>query len=150
MKTGKDKMNIVYAGRLSESENLSGPEKTAKRIFTEHSKVNNAYFIQYFFDGNKYSTWKKLFGKEVKNINNTTVVYTLGLFRIFSVLNELKPDIVHIITFERFAAVIVFYRMFHKIKVVYNEHGIVTFGNYIIKKTPAGLRVKDKFCEKLF
>lgn len=150
MKTGRDKLNIVYAGRFNESEILSGPEKTAKRIFTEYSIDNNAYFIQYFFDGNKYTLWKKLFGKETKYINNTSIVYTLGLFRIFGVLNEMKPDIIHIITFERFAAVIIFYRMFHKIKIVYNEHGIVTFGNYKIKKTPFIIRMKDKFCEKMF
>jgi glycosyltransferase involved in cell wall biosynthesis len=150
MKTGKDKLNIVYAGRFNESENLSGPEKTAKRIFTEYSKENNGRFIQYFFDGNKYSLWKKLFGKEIKHINNSSVVYTLGLFKIFRILNEINPDIIHIITFERFAAVIIFYGMFHKIKIIYNEHGAVTFGNYEIKKTPLILKLKDKFCEKMF
>lgn len=150
MKTGKDKLNIVYAGRFNDSEILSGPEKTAKRVFTEHSIENKAYFIQYFFDGNKYSLWKKLFGKETKYINNTSIIYTLGLFRIFGVLNEIKPDIIHIITFERFAAVIIFYMMFHKIKIVYNEHGVVAYGNYKIKKTPLILRLKDKFCEKMF
>jgi len=149
MRTGKDKLKIVYAGRFNESENLSGPEKTAKRIFTEHQKDNFAYFIQYFFDGHKYSVWKKLFGKESKNSVNG-IIYTLGLFRIFGVLNKIKPDVIHLITFERFAAVFILYKTFHKIKIVYNEHGIITFTNYYLKETPPVLKLKDKFCEKLF
>jgi len=58
-------MKIVYIGRYNESEILTGPEKVAKRIFHNMTKINsNCVFVEYFFDGAKYNIWKKLFGKE--------------------------------------------------------------------------------------
>src|SRR4030095_12259859 len=107
------------------------------------------YFIQYFFDGHKYSVWKKLFGKESKNSVNG-IIYTLGLFRIFGVLNKIKPDVIHLITFERFAAVFILYKTFHKIKVEIIKKELSTLTTNILKETLPVLKLKDKFCEKLF
>lgn len=141
---------MVFLGRYSESEILSGPEKTAKRIFFEHTRMNHSYFIQYFFDGNKYSVLKKLFSKEkAGNINNSEIL-TLGIFPLLLNLMKLKPEIIHIITFERFAVLAFFCKILFKTKIIYNAHGIITHENTELKKTPFLLRQKDRFCEKLF
>lgn len=141
---------IVFAGRFNSSEELSGPEKAAKRIFTEHSMHSNAVFIQYFFDGRKYGIMKKLFGKESDKQSETATVMTLGLFRIYKVLKSLNPGIIHLINFERFAIMIYLYTMFRKTKVIYNVHGAVSYENYELKKVPFLQKMKDRFCEKMF
>lgn len=150
MKTRKDNPLVVYIGRYNEGEILSGPEKTAKRIFSLHSKQYKTVFVQYFFDGNKYGFIKKLFGKESKSINENAVLYTVGLFRYVFLLIHLKPDIIHIITFERFAVLTFFARLFKKFKVIYNVHGVIVYENAEIKNSGFFYSFKDKFCEKRF
>ncbi len=142
-------MNIVYIGRYNESEILSGPEKTAKRIFSEHIKKNQSVFIQYFFDGSKYSTLKKLFGKEIQK-NNNGEIYTLGLFRILPCLFKFKPEIIHFIAFERFGVIALFYKLFRRVKFVYNAHGIIVFENNELKTVSFFYKLKDKICERLY
>lgn len=150
MRTGKDKTGIVFFGRHSKAEQLSGPEKCAKRIFDIHSKSNSSVFIQYFFDGRKYGFVKKLFGKQQEQSGSGSEIYTLGLFRIIPLLIKLKPGIIHIITFERFAIISFLYKMFSKVKVVYNSHGIVAHENDKIKSVTGFYKFKDRICEKFF
>lgn len=150
MKTKKETADVVFLGKYSESEILSGPEKTAKRIFFEHTKLNHSYFIQYFFDGRKYGIIKKLFGKGKEGVINNSEILTLGLFPVLLKLLKLKPKVIHIITFERFAVLALFCKFLVKTKIIYNAHGIVTYENTELKKTPFLLRQKDRFCEKLF
>lgn len=141
---------IVYAGRFNPGEKLSGPEKTAKRLFMEHSISVNTCFIQYFFDGRQYSLRQKLFGEESAGPRENAAVLTLGLFRILKALRHLRPEIIHIITFERFAIVFILYSMFHKTKIVYNVHGVIAYENSELKKVPFLQKLKDRFCEGLF
>ncbi len=148
MKTKKDNPNIVFIGKYNNSEKLSGPEKVAKRIFTEHSKNNKTYFIQYFFDGRIYGLGKKLFGKTKEKINDNAELYTAGLFRIYGLLKQIKPDIIHIAMFERFAVIALIYKFFNNVKIIYNEHGLAAFINSKLKKTSYTYKLKDKFCEK--
>src|SRR5260221_7328668 len=150
MKNQNDNPFIIYTGRYTEGEILSGPEKTAKRIFELHSKYFKTAFVQYFFDGSRYGIFKKLFGKESKQINNNAVLYTVGLFRYSFLLLSLKPDIIHIITFERFAVLTFFARMLRKFKVIYNSHGVIAYENEKIKKSGYFYSLKDKFCERRF
>jgi glycosyltransferase involved in cell wall biosynthesis len=150
LKTGKEIADVVFLGRYSESEILSGPEKTSKRIFFEHTKLNHSYFIQYFFDGRKYGIIKKLFGKGKADVINNSEILTLGLFPALLKLLKLKPKIIHVITFERFAVLAFFCKILFKTRIIYNTHGIVTYENTELKKTPFLLRQKDRFCEKLF
>lgn len=150
MRTQSDNPFVVYLGRYREGEILSGPEKTAKRIFEFHSKDYRTAFIQYFFDGEKYGVIKKLFGKKSVKANENAIVYTVGLFRLIPLLINLKPDIIHIITFERFAVLTFFARLFRKFKVIYNEHGVIAFENAEIKKSGYFYSLKDKFCERRF
>ena len=149
MKSHKDPV-ILYAGRFNPGEMLSGPEKTAKRIFMEHSGKGKAFFIQYFFDGRLYGIKQKLFGEELNSYGENETVLTLGLFRIFSALRKLKPDIIHIITFERFAGIFILYSMIYSTKIIYNVHGIVSYENNELKKVPFLQKLKDRFCERMF
>ena len=137
------KLNIVYIGRYNDSEILSGPEKTAKRIFAECSKQHNPLFIQYFFDGTKYGFIRKLFGYESKNN-----IITVGLIKLFFLLFRLNPGIIHIITFERFAYIAVLYSFFKKVKVIYNSHGVIKYEDTVLKKEKAFHRFKNRYVEK--
>ena len=52
-------MKILLVGRYQTSETFNGPEKVAKRLFYELSKLNNEIiFCGIFFDGNVFSIFK--------------------------------------------------------------------------------------------
>jgi glycosyltransferase involved in cell wall biosynthesis len=139
-------MKILYIGRYNFSEKLTGPEKVAKRIFDISSTRNDAVFLEYFFDGSVYGMWKKLFGYEKVE----TKIYRIGLFRILNFILKFKPDIIHIITFERFAVIAYLVKIFLKTKIIYNVHGIAVYENKKFKNISSSLSLKDSFAEKIF
>ena len=143
-------MKILYIGRYNPEEDLTGPEKVAKRIFFLSSKENETAFLEYFFDGSVYGMFKKLFGKEVIETDPGVKVYRLGLIRMLPFFFKFHPQIIHIITFERFSAIALLYNFFSKVKMVYNVHGIAVYENEYLKNVPSSLKFKDCFCEKLF
>lgn len=147
MKRTKNKTKILFAGRYPETGIISGPGAAAKGIFDEHSKNSSSVFLQYFFDGRKYSVFKKLFGRTQEPDGR---IITLGIFRLLPEVRRRRPEIIHLITFERFAVIFFIYRMLFKVKIVYNSHGIVKHENFSFKKLPACQRFKDAFCEKIF
>ncbi len=149
MKNQNSIIDIVYIGRYNKSEKLSGPEKTAKRIFTLSAQKYNTVFIQYFFDGNKYSLSRKLFGLEESVTQDNQKIYTSGLLRLFILLFKLKPKLIHIITFERFASFAVYYARLKKIKTIYNSHGIITHEDSYIKHENAGYSSRNRKVEKI-
>lgn len=137
------KLNIIFLGRYNDTEILSGPEKTAKRIYAECAKQHNPLFIQYFFDGGKYGLIKKLIGHEA----NENII-KVGIIKLFFLLYKLKPDIIHIITFERFAYIAILYSFFKNVKIIYNSHGIIKYEDSEIKHEKAFHRFKNRFVEK--
>ena len=147
MKTAKNNLNVVYMGRYNNSEILSGPEKTAKRIFDLRSAETGSSFIQYFFDGRKFGFFKKLFGMDSVALDDNAKLYTAGLVRIIPLLFKLKPDLIHVITYERFAVIAAIFKLFSRVKIIYNVHGIIAYENSVIKKSPLFYRIKDKYCE---
>jgi len=144
-----DNIKILFAGRLAEGEILPGPERFAKTIFTEYTAEHPATFLQYFFDGRKYSVFKKLFGKEVTEHGKGHIL-TLGLFRVFPYLASSRPHVIHMLQFERFAVLLYIYRMFFNVKIVYNSHGVIKFENTTIKNVSGFLKFKDNFCEQIY
>jgi glycosyltransferase involved in cell wall biosynthesis len=150
LKKEKEKIDVVFLGRFSEDEILSGQEKTAKRIFTEHTKFFKSTFIQYFFDGNKYGLLKKVFGKEIIKTPGGSEVLTLGLFKLLTELYKRKPAIIHIITFERFAALSLFCKTLFRTKIIYSIHGVIAYENDELKKINSFLKLRDRFCERMF
>ena len=131
----------MFAGRYPEGGVISGPEMTAKSMFEEHCVNNNSVFLQYFFDGRKYSFFKKLFGRTEEQDGR---IITLGIFRIIPELRRKHPEIIHLITYERFAVIFYIYKLLFKVKILYNSHGIVRYENSELKKIPAFYRFKDK------
>lgn len=143
-------MKTVFAGRYNKSEILNGPEKAAKRIFHEYSKIGECAFIEYFFDGNKYSIFKKLFGFEVAATKTNSEILRLGIFRFLIYLFKQKPVNIHIVTFERFILTAFFYKLFFNVNIIYNVHGIITFEDKLNNKAGFVLKAKNKLCEKIF
>ncbi|MBL0109199.1 MAG: glycosyltransferase family 4 protein [Ignavibacteria bacterium] len=143
-------MKVLFAGRYNSTEILSGPEKVAKRIFREYSLRDKTVFAEYFFDGNRFSYLKKLFGSELVTTVNNSEVQRFGVFSLFFFLFKYKPTVIHVITYERFALVCYLYKFFSNVKVVYNVHGIVSYENNVLKNTGLIYSLKDKICEKIF
>jgi len=141
-------VKILYLGRYNLSEELTGPEKVAKRIYNESSKTYEASFVEYFFNGAEYGIKKKLFGYE--NIDKDKHIYRLGIFEVISFFLRFRPEIIHIMTFERFAVLAFFYKVFSRVKIIYNVHGVAAYENVEHKNVSSALKLKDSFCEKLF
>lgn len=143
-----DNHKIIFAGRYCKNS-LSGPQQFAAGLFNEYCKFKNAVFIEYFFDGREYSLFKKLFGFETIEVKNG-IIYKTGLFRIIPLLTVLKPDIVHLLTFERFAVLFFIYKLFFKVKIFYNSHGVIYYENRVLKSNSSFYTIKDRICEKIF
>ncbi len=143
-------MKILYIGRYNQSEELTGPEKVAKRIFHESSIENEAVFIEYFFDGSQYGILQKLFGYDSIKSAEELKIYRLGLLRILPFIIKFSPQIIHIITFERFSVLAYLYKLFSKVKLIYNVHGVAVYENEKFKNISSSLQKKDAVCEKIF
>ncbi|MEO8211195.1 MAG: glycosyltransferase family 4 protein [bacterium] len=142
-------MKIFYLGRYNQSEYLSGPEKVAKRIYKESRKKIESVFIEYFFDGRKFGFIKKLFGKEIIIIEDNSRLIRLGIIALLIFLFKEKPAVIHIITYERFAAAAFLYKLISKVKIIYNVHGIIYYENIYFKKVSGYYTLKDKVCENI-
>lgn len=143
-------MDLVYLGRYNESEILTGPEKVAGRIYNNYTRENKSVFVEYFFDGSEFGFFKKLFGKEKKCEVNGSAVVRLGLVSLFIQLIKIRPKIIHIISFERFALIAFLYRVFFKVKIIYNVHGVVAHENKYFCNVNPFKNFKDCFAEDIF
>ncbi|MCX6167726.1 MAG: glycosyltransferase family 4 protein [Ignavibacteriales bacterium] len=142
-------MKIVFLGRYNESEKLNGPEKFAKRLFGEIAAKNaDSFFIGYFFKGSQSSFMKRLIGK--KELNTEQHIFQLGILRIFLFLMKEQPDIIHIVTHERFIISLFIYKSFLKGKIIVTHHSVVKveLNNTILKLKKYG-RFKDVLFERL-
>ncbi|HMS32696.1 MAG TPA: glycosyltransferase family 4 protein [Ignavibacteria bacterium] len=140
-------MKILFLGRYNEASVLTGPEKVAKRIFNKCSHDFNTVFVTYFFDGNKYSLFKKFFGKEEIRETGNRIIYRLGIFRLMRFILKFNPDIIHIINFERFAKISFIHKRFPGTKIYYNVHGIAAFENEVNPNATDSLKKKDQSSE---
>jgi|WetSurMetagenome_2_1015567.scaffolds.fasta_scaffold05840_6 glycosyltransferase involved in cell wall biosynthesis len=143
-------MDVIYLGRYNTTEILTGPEKVAKRIFENYSAKNKSLFVEYFFDGTKHGIFKKLFGKERVHSVNHSDIYRMGLIPIFFSLLKIKPKIIHIITFERFAIISFFCKLFFNVKIIYLMHGLIIHENKYFIKNNFFYNFKDKIAEEIF
>ncbi len=143
-------MKILFIGKYNTTEILSGPEKVAKRLF-EHIAVTNpdSQFITYFFKGLKISTiTNRLFGKQL--LNENPQVFRYGILPIIFFLVFNRPQIIHIITFERFQIPIIISAKLLRIKIIYTVHGIYRYERELFYKKPSLLsEFKDLSIEKL-
>ncbi len=148
MNSGSEKIKIIFAGRYNSGEILTGPEKVAKRIFSCLSNKTDSVFIEYFFDGSKYSIRKKLFGKEKIIDFQNNKIFKLGIFQILLYTIKFKPKIVHVLSFERFTLTFFILKFILRYKISYTINGIVAFENSKFRRnTIPILKIKDKIAE---
>lgn len=141
-------MKILLSGGYNESEILSGPEKVLKRLY-QNLNSHQVLLIDYFRDGKKYSIVKKFFGKEIIEQGKNKRVLRLGLFHIIFTMLNFKPEIIHIVTFERFAVLVVLFALLKKTKIVYTVNGVVKYEHKFRHNAELFLRLKDSICETL-
>jgi glycosyltransferase involved in cell wall biosynthesis len=143
-------MKIVLIGKYNESELLSGPEKVAKRLFENIRLINSdTVFIEYFFKySGKSSFLLRLFGS--KELYKSANVKTLGILPLFFYLIKNQPDIIHLVTEERFQASIFLYKLFLKSKILLTAHGLLRYESSHLKTKPSLYsRLKIKLLEFL-
>lgn len=138
-------MKILFLGKYNDSEILSGPEKVAKRLFHETAKRGCAAFVEYFFDGRKYSFRKKLSGYEL--LSETETILRLGLFQIIAFLLRYKPSVIHIITFERFSILAFLLKPLLHCKICATIHGIARYEIPLNGSMPLLYKIKDYIFE---
>ncbi len=120
-------MRIILLGKYSESTILSGPEKFSNLLFNNlNKKENNVVFVDYFFKFIRRSNlFFRLFGKEI--INESPKVIRLGIIQLFFYLLKNQPDILHIVSAERYTISIFLYKFLLKGKLVVTLHSILRF-----------------------
>ncbi|MDH7516025.1 MAG: glycosyltransferase family 4 protein [Bacteroidota bacterium] len=143
-------MRFVMIGRHSEGEILSGPEKTARRLYREFSRRKGlaGTFLEYGFDGSRFGSKDKLFGYDVRYAAGGGEIHRLGLVNMPSFIRRYRPDVIMVATFERFALVPVWYAVQRRIPLVYIVHAIVREENETLRPDmPAFVRYKDALVE---
>lgn len=148
MNTDKNKIRIIFVGVFNPEEILSGPEKVAKRIYSGLQEKTNSVFIEYFFDGSKYSIWKKLFGLENIEFSEGNKILRMGLVRIIFFLIKFRPQLIHILTFERFSIVCFLVNWIIRAKILYTVHTVFFYENIrSLVKIHKGLKLKNRIIE---
>ncbi|WKZ70633.1 MAG: glycosyltransferase family 4 protein [Melioribacteraceae bacterium] len=145
-------MRILLLGRYNPSEVLAGPEKFAKRLYHNLlAQKIECEFVEYFFDGKKYSLSKKLFGNDTL-ILNSVKIFRLGLVPFFLFLVKRKPQIIHLVTYERFEFIAYLYSFFARTQILFSVHGFVNYENHslVSRKVVSTLKIKDKLFEYIF
>lgn len=118
-------MKIVLLGRLHEGEISFGPQKVAQQLY-KHLLIENVNveFIEYFFKIYENSTWfKRFFGFN----RAPDKIKSLGIIRLFIYLLRKQPDIIHIVTLERFILSVFLYKFLLRSKFVVTFHSILRY-----------------------
>jgi len=143
-------MKITLLGRYGEGDIEAGPEKVARNLYEQIAKLNpDTEFITYFFKVTKKRQLKQLlFGSETVSSNQN--IHRLGILKLIIVLIKNRPDLVHIVTFERFELLVLFLKSILRFKLVYTIHGIYRHERKIFYKKPSIFSdLKDLLLEKL-
>jgi glycosyltransferase involved in cell wall biosynthesis len=145
-------VTICLIGTYNEEEVFRGPEKVARRIADQFSREGHrVFFYEYFSSGELYSYWKKLFGYERVKRSDLLFVSRVGLIPFVAVMISRRFDVVHIITFERFAALVILLKPLIRSTIVYSSHGIVQHQHIRFRpEMRRSLRIKDQVAELLF
>lgn len=144
-------MKTFLLGRYNPDEDLSGPEKAAKRLFHHLSAMDTSIsFCTYFFSGADAGRWNKLFGMKHITGRNMAKVCCTGLFPLLHMLYTERPAVVHLVNYEHFFAFILLAKPFLKFKVVYTAHGLAAYEAPMRKHERSLLyRFKDYLAERI-
>jgi len=149
LKRNYGKMLVIYIGTYNTNEILSGPEKVSKRIFEEYSKTDRTLFVHYFQDGRKFGYFRKLFGYEKTADVNGREVLRLGLFRMLYNIFRQKPDVIHILCYNRFVLFLYLLKIFSRVKIFYTLNGIIRHENKYFNKEPLFNVIKNRITENV-
>lgn len=117
-------MEIIFLGRFNNSEILNGPEKVAKRLFNQLALNNiKVTFIEHFFNSGQKRFLNRWLGYKV--IKTNPKVLRLGILRLFWYLIFQQPEIIHIISAERFIIPLFYYKFLLKSKIITTLHSIL-------------------------
>ncbi len=139
-------MKILFVGNLELEGIISAPSKVANEIFSRTlRKYKSVYFFTYFQDGNKYSKFQKLFGKQILDNN----IIQLGLFPLLLNVLKFRPDILQITSLSVYYLIIFPLLKLFGTKVFYLVHSVnkYTMDRYIVFERI--LRMKILFSEKI-
>lgn len=124
-------MKIVLLGRFPDSKILSGPHKFASELlnnlleFSESLKLE-VWGIDYFFkDLDNSSFTSRLLGKELLNFDRHII--RMGWIRIIYFLISFKPDILHVVSAERYITYILFFRRVFSGKMIVTFHSSLKY-----------------------
>ncbi|MGA7837078.1 MAG: glycosyltransferase family 4 protein [Ignavibacteriaceae bacterium] len=131
-------MKIVYLGKYVENEIMNGPEKFSRRLFQFASSDYKITFIDYFFKRCKQNNFVESWIGQ-KKVTSAPEVLRLGLFPLFYYLKKQKPNIIHVLTAERFTILVYLYKVFIRSKIVTTFHSIQKY------EIPNNVKKKKEF-----
>ncbi len=143
-------MKVVLLGKFPTTSILSGPQKFATELFNQLlylSKESDikVYAIDYFFKQLNNSNFiTRLFGKDI--IDENLKIFRFGWIRILFFLIKQKPDLIHIVTAERYIIYILLLRCFFSAKILVTFHSSL---KYEMSKRKYCYKYRDLLLEKL-
>ena len=112
-------LKILLLGQSDNGDIPTAPAKVAMRVYNELCKCGvDAKFVEYFLDGKKYGLFKKIFGSEMLADDPHNNFYRLGAVRFIHFLMKFKPEIIHILNYDRFPLLSFLLRPFLKYKII--------------------------------
>ena len=119
-------MKIVLLGRLNTGDILTGPEKVSLNLFQKISEEYHTVFIEYFQKNSARSNlFTRFLGKYIKDENERIIC--LGHFRLLLYLLKNQPDVIHILSAERFTIPVFFYKILLWGKIITTFHSVIRF-----------------------
>ena len=119
-------MNIVFLGRLNNETILNGPEKVSLNLYKNISEQFPSVFIEYFQKRNINSnSFNRYFGKLDKY--NSKKIICLGHVRLLQYLIVNQPDVIHILSSERFTIPVFLYKILLRGKIITTFHSVLRY-----------------------
>lgn len=143
-------MILILAGRYRPGEILTGPEKSAKRLFEEQLRSGgDAAFVEYIGRGEAAGPGKKLFGQSRVDAGGASIERK-GVFPIIRLARGKSPGIIHVLLFDRAAMLYALCRRREGFRLIYTVHGVVRHEETAIpRRMSRALRGKDRLAERM-
>ncbi len=148
----KKTLELCFVGRYNAGELFTGPEKVARRISDEMAILgHHVYFYEYFFSGKSFGYMKKLFGNDIIESSAGRSVFRVGIFPFLFAILRRRFDVIHIITFERFAILVFLLKPFINAPIIYTIHDTIKHRETVFGSTAKrSLKIKGHISEFLF
>lgn len=116
---------IIYLGRYPKSSITTGPETYSLNLFSSIKKYNEVIFIEHFFkDYTNSSLLNRLFGSER---SEPAGILRLGSIKLILYLLKNQPDVIHILSAERFTIPIYLLKPIFGCRIITTFHSILKY-----------------------